>query len=348
MTTQDGRGDSRVEAEWCIGKWRRAGRPRDLPLEMSIEELGLTLDAVRSSLRDPSTFGKPIKRDDPDECKLGFYNPRIGKMLGMALAPRIGAMLSRPGCSFSNSFLWQYDRTSDMSLHVDRPPLDITMSVPISLDGADTWPVRVRQPNEELIEWPSQPGSVLIFDGRWRPHWRDPFHGQRALVLLMHWRAPAVLWSQLLDADHRRRIGAGALGPQSGWAELAERSAALARMAVPRSAVPALELVDLPAQTLPDGADGADGKEPKDGEGPKDAKERKENQKRGTIVLAPLEDDLALTFDRAELTVRPGDGVAFAARDACRVEWPNGNGTGKVLLGRAHAHAVNARGGKYD
>lgn len=345
MTTQDERRDSRVDAEWCIGKWQRAGRPRDLPLELPIEEVGFSLDSLRSSLRDPSTFGKPIARDDADECKLGFYNPRIGKMLGLALAPRIGAMLSRPGCSFSNSFLWQYDRTSDMSLHVDRPPLDITMSVPVSLDGADTWPVRVRQPDEELIEWPSRPGSVLIFDGRWRPHWRDPFHGRRALVLLLHWRAPAVLWPQLLDAGHRRRISAGALGPQSGWAELAEHSTALARMAVPRSAMPALELVDLPAQTLPDGADG-DG--PKDGEEPKDAEERKKNRKRGTIVLAPLEDDLTLTFDRAKVTVRPGDGVAFAARDECRVEWPNGNSTGKVLLGHAQAHTVNAPAGKYD
>lgn len=328
VTTPARRVDLRAEAEWCIGKWRRAGRPRDLPLDLRVEEIGLSLDALRSALRDQSAFGVPNKSNDPAECKLGFYNPPLGKMLGMAFAPRIGAMLSRPGCVFSNSFLWQYDRGSDMSLHVDRPPLDITMSVPISLDGTDAWPVRVRQPDEQLIEWPSRPGSVLIFDGRWRPHWRDPFHGRRALVLLLHWRAPAVLWSELLDADQRGRIGTAALGPQPGREELAERGAALARLAVPHCETPTFDLVDLPAQTLPERVDKKD--------------------RKGAILLAPLDDDLVLTFDRAKLTVRPGDGVAFARRDECRVEWRSGNGTGKVLLGRAHAGAVGGPTGKYD
>lgn len=325
---RSGDADLRANAEWCVGKWRHAGRPRQLPLELGIEDLGLSIASLRSSLRDRRALGSPTADSNPAECKLGFYNPPFGRMLGMALAPRIGALLSRPGCTFNNSFVWQYDRGSDMALHVDRPPLDITMSVPVSLDGADAWPVRVRQPDDEIIEWPSKPGSVLIFDGRWRPHWRDPFHGRRALVLLLHWRAPAVHWSELLDADQRRQISAGALGPQCGWAELLESATALARLAVPRSATLKLQRVDLPAQTLPDRADGS--------------------QPKGVIFLAPLDDHLALSFDRGTLTMAPGDAVAFAARDECCVDWADGGGTGKVLLGRAHADTVDAPAGKYD
>lgn len=299
-------------------------------MELRLEDFGISLDFLRSSLRDMQAFGNPNRTNNPAEHKLGFYNPPLGRMLGMALAPRIGAMLSRPDCSFSNSFLWQYDCGSDMGLHVDRPPLDITMSVPVSLDGADAWPVRVRQPDDEVIEWPSQPGSVLLFDGRWRPHWREPFQGRRALVLLLHWKGPAVLWPELLDTDQRRRIGAGTPGPLSGRADVAENSTALARLAVPRSAMPELELADLPAQTVLTSADDS------------------RAESKGVFLLSPLEDELALTFDRAAITVAPGDGVAFAKRDECRVDWPSGNGIGKVLVGRADAQSADAPVGKYN
>ena len=293
---------------WRTRKWEQAGKPRLLPLELSLDDLGLSIEFLRSSLGTESAHGKPFT-DDPEERKVGFFNPPFGRMIGMALAPRIGALLSRPGCSFSNSFLWQYDRGSDMALHVDRAPLDITMSVPLTLDGVDAWPVSVQQPEGDIVTWASQPGSVLLFDGRWRPHWRAVFEGRRSEVLLLHWRAPAVLWPDLVDADCRERLRPDALPP-----ELVENSAALARMAAPQAATPEFQLVDLRAKTLPEGKD-----------------------KQSVLVLAPIEDALTLTFDRAQMTVAPGDGVAFASRDRCLLDWSSGDDAGRVLVGRAHA-----------
>ena len=295
-------------AAWRTRKWEKAGKPRSLPLELGLDDLGLSIEFLRSSLGTGFAHRKP-RTEGPDKRKVGFFNPPFGRMIGMALAPRIGALLSRPGCSFSNSFLWQYDRGSDMSLHVDRAPLDITMSVPVTLDGVDAWPVSVRQPEGEVLTWASQPGSVLLFDGRWRPHWRAVFEGRRSEVLLLHWRAPAVLWSDLLDADCRERLRPDALPP-----ELVENGTALARMAAPHAATPEFRLVDLQAQTLPDDKDD-----------------------QSVLVLAPLEDALTLTFDRAQTTVAPGEGVAFATRDRCILEWSNGNDVGQAFVGRAHA-----------
>ena len=282
----------------------------DLPLALCLEELGLSLENLRTALGSEQAFGKPASWNDPATCRLGFYNPPIGRLIASKLAPRIGALVSRPGCVFANSFLWQYDRGCQMEPHVDRPPLDITMSIPIALDGVDAWPIHVRQPDGDVLEWPSKPGTALVVDGRWRPHWRDAFQGRRSVVMLLHWRAPAVLWPQFLDGDRRRLLRDGALRRRSDRADLLDSGTALARSAVPQTTPPRLRVVDLQARTLCDAAD------------------------QGVVLLAPLENELVLAFDRVEVTVAPGDGVAFAARDHCRIDWPNAKGGNAVLLGR--------------
>ena len=289
------------------------GVPADLPLALRLEELGLSLKSLRAALGSEQAFGKRCGWNDPATCRLGFFNPPIGELIARKLSPRIGALVSRPGSVFANSFLWQYDRGCRMELHMDRPPLDITMSIPITLDGVDAWPIHVRQPDGDVLEWPSKPGTALVMDGRWRPHWRDVFQGTRSVVMLLHWRAPAVLWPQFLDGDRRLLLRDGALRRRSDWADMLDSGAALARSAVPQAAPPRLEVVDLQARTLSDAAD------------------------QGVVLLAPLENELVLAFDRTEVTVAPGEGVAFAARDHCRIDWPKRakrQGCNKVLLGR--------------
>ena len=286
------------------------GVPVDLPLALRVEELGLSLENLRAALGSEQAIGKPAGWNDPATCRLGFYDPPIGALIGRKLAPRIGALVFRPGCVFANSFLWQYDRGCCMAPHMDRPPLDITMSIPITLDDVDAWPIHVRQPNGDVLEWPSKPGTALVMDGRWRSHWRDVFQGTRSVVMLLHWRAPAVLWPQFLDGDRRLLLRDRALRRRSDRADMLDSGTALARSAVPQAKPPRLKVVDLQARTLSDAAD------------------------QGVVLLAPLENELVLTFDRTEVTVAPGDGVAFAACEGCRIDWPNAKGTNKVLLGR--------------
>ena len=301
-----------------------SGKPRPLPLQLSLDDLGLSLAVLRSALRQPSTFGRPLPHNDPAKGKLGFSNPPLGRLIGTALAPRIGALLSRPGCAFDTSFLWQYHHGGDSGgLHVDRSPLDITMSIPVALHGADAWPLRVRPAvGAGEIAWPSQPGLALLFDGRWRPHWRAPFAGQCAVILLLHWRAPAVLWPQLFAAADRQRLLAG----ECGDAGVMEKITALSHMAVPQTTTPELQLVDLQARTrFPNDVD----------------------EGRRVVVLAPLEDALTLTFERTEMAVSPGDGVAFATHDPCRLGWSNGSATGRVLIGSAPARIV-VNGREFD
>ena len=282
----------------------------DMPLALRLEELGLSLENLRASLGSEQAFGEPVSWNDPATCRLAFYNPPIGKLIARKLAPRIGALVSRPGCVFAYSLLWQYDRGCRMAPHVDRPPLDITVSIPITLDGMDAWPIHVRQPDGDVLEWPSKPGTALVVDGRWRSHWRDAFQGRRSVVMLLHWCAPAVLWPQFLDGDRRLLLRDGGLRRRSDRADLLDSGTALARSAVPQATPPRLKVVDLQARTLSDAAD------------------------QGVVLLAPLENELVLAFDRVKVAVPPGAGVAFAARDHCRIDWPNAKGGNRVLLGR--------------
>ena len=126
---------------------------------------------------------------------------------------RIGSLLSRPACRFSHAFTWRAVRGASMGGHRDRPEYDVTMSIPLVLDGVDRWPLWWKQPTGERCEWAGTPGTVLLVDGRQRQgHGRGEFQGTRSVVLLLHWTAPAVLWPGFLDEGARRGLAAAARG----------------------------------------------------------------------------------------------------------------------------------------
>ena len=123
--------------------------------------------------------------------RTGYENPLVGTALGEKLASRIGSLLSRPCYKFANSLLWMSGRGAAQDAHLDRPVLDVTMSIPVVLDGADRWPLWAKKPDGSRFEWAGAPGSVLILDGRHRMHGRCAFEGTRSIVLLLHWTMPA-------------------------------------------------------------------------------------------------------------------------------------------------------------
>ena len=286
------------------------GRPADLPLSAALEDFGLSLEFLRVAAEREYGRGKLWKADG---LGTGLFAPKAGQLIGRRLTTRMAELLNRPACAFTNSFLWRYDRGDAMPAHVDRPGLDVTMSVPLALDGVDAWPVALLQPNGDVLEWPGQPGAVFVFDGRWRPHWRLPFTGDRAFVLLLHWRAPAVLWRGFLEAAACARV----IGDRDGHPALEpgglERCADLARLAVPPSGVPTITLCDSRLRDLPARPRG-----------------------RGVRLLVLLDGELTVTFDALDpVTLTPGDGIAFTTREKCRLDWTAPNGRGSALFGHA-------------
>ena len=292
---------------------RTRAKPRELPWAADLKDFNLSLDFLRTCVKqDITLFGEPLSAG-VDTRTAGFFNPPVGQFLGQGMAARMGALLSRPTCVFVNSFLWRFDPCARMDRHIDRSPLDITMSIPVVLDGVDAWPVGMQQPDGSVLEWASQPGTALIFDGRWRHHWRDAFLGTQAIQLLLHWRAPAVLWRAFLDQKARARLRKGTKGRLAVGADLLERCSELARLAVPPSASLELALCDRLVQTMQTEAEDDD-----------------------ALLLVPLDGKLTLTFEAQDpVVLAPGDGIAFPAQERRQLAWAAPYGRGRVLLGHA-------------
>ena len=299
--------------------------PPRLPLMVQLQDFKLSLDFLRIAVEEELKVGNPFGKEG--EHRVRLHHPDGGQLIGRKLVTRIGALLSRPGCAFVKALIWDFGRGAVAKPHFDRAPLDITMSIPVFLDGVDMWPLKVRQPSGDVLEWPSRPGTACILDGRLRRHWRDAFTGERAVVLLLHWRAPAVLRPRILNADACVQSSVSHGNRPEIELPILERCADLARLAVPRSGTPEMSVCDRRLRHLPVGAGRAcrllvlldgeltvtfDALEP--------------------MVLRP--GDGAVTFDAPEpVVLRPGDGIAFPVWEQCRLDWTAPNGRGQALLG---------------
>ena len=308
------------------GAGRDAGsRPAALPLVTSAQEFGLPLDELRDvMLRELELSRFPPTHNGAGVApgRTGFYDPLIGVVWGRRMAPRVGSLLSRPACRFSHAFTWRSVRGASQDGHRDRSEYDVTMSVPLVLEGADRWPVWWEQPNGGRCEWAGAPGTVLLMDGRQRLHGRGEFRGASSIVLLLHWTAPAVLWPGFLDEGARRGLAAAGPRLDPGSApgrELLGRCLALARSSVPHSVAPEAAVRGDPAQA---------------------SAAVEASRGRGAAFVALLDGRAALTFGDADaVALQPGDGVAFPAATSCRLRWLEA-GRGKALVGRAPADAL--------
>lgn len=297
-----------------MGGMGGGSRPPVLPLVMDAQAFGLSPDKLLDFLKLESRFDDSSWSDPFSPGRVGRPDPQIGQWFGEKLTARIGSMLRRPGCRFLNAFLWHSGRGASQHGHLDRPALDVTMSVPLVLEGADRWALWAEQPDGDRFEWAGAPGTVLILDGRRRVHGRDAFEGTRYVVLLLHWRAPAVLWPGFLDRDARSRLaaaGAGRIdrGSPAGRALLA-CCLELVRSAAPWSREPGAVVCDV-----------------------RDAAEIATRGAGGAAFLAPLDGKVQLTFDALDaVALQPGDGLAFPRDVRYGIDGPGG---ARVLAGES-------------
>lgn len=296
-----------------------AGRPVALPLTAPLSDFALDLAFLRAAAQWCLAHC-PVKR--LQGIGIGLRNPHVvARLIGERLTTRVATRLDRPACAFAKAHLWCYERGDTNPPHADHPGLDITMSVPLALAGAKAWPLHMRQPSGDVVQWSVEPGTVLLFDGRWRRHWRGPLDGDHAWVLLLHWRAPAVRWRGMLTARECAGLLARGHG-RAAWASTLDRCADLAKLAVPPSEAPALTLHrgDFPLRQSEGAQSG-----------------------RGVRLLAPLDGELAVTFNTFDpVVLDPGDGLAFPAREECRLHWRTLGGIRTVLTGQGRLARAKA------
>lgn len=84
------------------------------------------------------------------------------------------------------SYFRIYKRGDALAKHKDRPSCEISLTVCLGYAGEGPWPI--------LIEIPSgvssidlNPGDALIYRGVECPHWREPFTGDHAVQVFLHY-----------------------------------------------------------------------------------------------------------------------------------------------------------------
>ena len=66
-----------------------------------------------------------------------------------------------------------YFTGQELCMHLDRPSCEISVSVHVSTNLKQPWPIFVRKPNGKNIGIELEPGDGLLYKGCERPHWRE-------------------------------------------------------------------------------------------------------------------------------------------------------------------------------
>lgn len=132
---------------------------------------------------------------------IGFYNLPVTNKHLAKIEPLVKSVVG-DNIQFENSFTRIYKKGSKLGFHIDRPGLDVTVSLCLKRDVA--WPLIVslkeadaeyseknQEPyRQETSSYDVLPGSFAIAEGRKFPHWREEFPSeeeQTNIYVFYHW-----------------------------------------------------------------------------------------------------------------------------------------------------------------
>jgi len=133
---------------------------------------------------------------------IGFYNLPVVNQHSLKIEELVKTVVG-DNIKFENSFTRIYKKDTILNFHIDRPGLDVTVSLCLKRDIP--WPLFVSlkevdenygEKNPEPYKLVSNnydiiPGSMVIAEGRKFPHWRERFAGdenQTNVYTFLHWR----------------------------------------------------------------------------------------------------------------------------------------------------------------
>lgn len=107
------------------------------------------------------------------ERLLAKLQPIMEKITGLSLFP-------------TYSYYRFYISGAELKRHRDRPACEISLSLNLSQDPPDPWPLWV-QYKEEPFGAELYPGDGLLYRGIECEHWRNPFPGNNAAQVFLHY-----------------------------------------------------------------------------------------------------------------------------------------------------------------
>ena len=94
------------------------------------------------------------------------------------------------------SYLRVYKRGDVLARHIDRSSCEITVSVSLGYDAKDPWPLWIEGPCG-TVAFRLHPGDAAVYRGIDCYHWREPFEGEHAAQVFLHYvdqQGPHAAW----------------------------------------------------------------------------------------------------------------------------------------------------------
>jgi len=111
---------------------------------------------------------------DPQmELLLADLLPVIEESTGLTLYP-------------TYSYFRAYRQGSELRRHRDRPSCEVSMSVCLDYEASETWGLWVEGP-AGVYRADLEPGDALLYRGCECLHWREPFSGECAVQVFLHY-----------------------------------------------------------------------------------------------------------------------------------------------------------------
>jgi hypothetical protein len=145
-------------------------------------------DATASFLSDYAVAyvnGGHAKTDQQVPTALSAYGSPMMEKLLIKLLPVLEVASGRKLLP-TYSYFRVYRIGDALNKHKDRPACEISMSVSLRFQGAEPWPLFIEGPaGVSAVELGV--GDALLYKGTECPHWREPFQGELAVQVFLHY-----------------------------------------------------------------------------------------------------------------------------------------------------------------
>jgi hypothetical protein len=136
-----------------------------------------------------------VKSDDfvPGAAS-GYGHPCMERVL-QQLLPELEVATAR-SLFPTYSYFRVYRNGDVLPRHVDRPACEISLSLCLGYKGADNWPLWLNAPGGATLA-ALRPGDGVIYKGIELEHWREPFAGDSAAQVFLHYvdqKGPHAEW----------------------------------------------------------------------------------------------------------------------------------------------------------
>jgi hypothetical protein len=147
--------------------------------QLKLLRAGMDVSARKGQLR--------IANNGVQQGSHNEYKPLPGELVMRQVMPRLEEIVGRP-LAPTYSFWRIYEKGMNLKPHRDRNACEISVSVTIHAEPADTmWPLFLTDLSGQDHAPPLHPGDGLLYQGCAIKHWREPFAGARQYQLFLHY-----------------------------------------------------------------------------------------------------------------------------------------------------------------